>query len=130
MKIGPMAAKTRLLVADDDATLLSLLKKTLAREGFDVETARNGEEALCLLTDSGNFDLLITDVRMPVKNGEELLRDARKLCPGLKVIFITGYCEQDERGRICSQGDCEIIAKPFKIPDLLEVIDRSIAVSR
>ncbi|MEO8376207.1 MAG: response regulator [Candidatus Sumerlaeota bacterium] len=125
-----MTAKSRLLVADDDPTLLNLLKKTLVREGFEVETARNGEEALRLLADCANFDLLITDVRMPVKNGEELVRDARKLCPGLKVIFITGYCEQDERGRIASQGDSEIIAKPFKIPDLLEVIERLVAVSR
>ncbi|MCC6548072.1 response regulator [Candidatus Sumerlaeota bacterium] len=120
-----MATKTRLLVADDDPTLLSLLRKTLTREGFDVETARNGEEALDILRNHSSFDLLITDVRMPVKNGEELLRDARKLCPGLKVVFITGYCEMDERSRMCSHGDCEFIAKPFKIPDLLEVIERS-----
>ena len=120
-----MSDKIRLLIADDDNQMRSLLKKTLLKEGFLVETAANGREALGLLAAGSHFDLLITDLRMPEKNGEELLADVRKTHPDLKVIVITGYSDLSQSLRLLRNGAFEFIAKPFKIPDLLEVIDRA-----
>jgi DNA-binding NtrC family response regulator len=120
-----MSDKIRLLIADDDIQMRNLLKRTLLKEGFLVETAANGREAIGLLTAGTHFDLLITDLRMPEKNGEELLADVRKTHPDLKVIVITGYSDLSQSLRLLRNGAFEFIAKPFKIPDLLEVIDRA-----
>ncbi len=95
-----MSDKIRLLIADDDIQMRNLLKRTLLKEGFLVETAANGREAIGLLTAGTHFDLLITDLRMPEKNGEELLADVRKTHPDLKVIVITGYSDLSQSLRL------------------------------
>jgi CheY-like chemotaxis protein len=99
-----MSDKIRLLIADDDIQMRNLLKRTLLKEGFLVETAANGREAIGLLTAGTHFDLLITDLRMPEKNGEELLADVRKTHPDLKVIVITGYSDLSQSLRLLRNG--------------------------
>lgn len=120
-----MKTKFRLLIAEDDLDLRSLLQRTLTREGFDVDTAANGRDALRLLKQDPTFDLLISDIRMPEKDGEQLMDEARKLCPDLKVILITGYAELEQHYALMKKGAFDYVTKPFKIPDLLEVIDRA-----
>lgn len=124
LQINPNAP--RLLVADDDPELRHLLQKTLTREGFRVDTAPNGVEAINQLRNSGIvYDLLISDLRMPEKDGAQLLLEARTLNPTLKVIIISGCTELDQYLRLLKKGAFEYITKPFKIPDLLDVIDRA-----
>lgn len=122
-----MSAGRRLLIAEDDLEMRALLKKVLTREGFEVEIAANGREAMTFLQETGPFDLLLSDVRMPEKDGEQLLTEARALQPSLKVIMITSYGEFEQFNRLKEKGAYGYLTKPFKIPDLLDIIDRATA---
>ncbi len=115
----------RLLVAEDDGEMRALLKKTLSHEGFEVETACDGSEALDKLAQDSRFDVLISDVRMPNKDGEQLVPEVKRLYPDLKIIVISGYAELEQYLRLVHKGAFDYVTKPFKIPDLLEVIDRA-----
>jgi DNA-binding NtrC family response regulator len=120
------AAKKRLLIAEDSMEVRTLLKRTLAREGFDVETAAHGRDAIEILR--GNlapFDMMISDIRMPEMDGEELLVEAKSIQPTLRVIMVTSYGTPSEYDALRRKGAQGLILKPFKIPDLLEVIERA-----
>lgn len=119
-----MDESLRLLIAEDDAELRSLLQRTLAREGFDVATVADGAEALEELGQR-EYDLLISDLRMPRCAGDILVAKVRASHPGLKVIVMSGYAELDDFLRVIDAGAVDFVAKPFKIPDLLDVIDRA-----
>ena len=117
--------KIRLLIAEDDLDLRVLLQRTLTREGFEVQVAADGREALRILKRDSQYDLLISDIRMPEKDGEELMVEARVFCPELKVVLITGFSELKDHQALIRRGAFEYVPKPFKIPDLLDVIDRA-----
>jgi DNA-binding NtrC family response regulator len=117
----------RILVAEDDPEMRLLLRKALSREGYEVETVGDGLEAVNTLRERADFHLLVTDIRMPHKDGIEVLREVRELRPGLRVIMVTGYGELDQYLSVMRQGAFEYLTKPFKIPDLLQVVDRALA---
>jgi len=79
----------KILVIDDDPSILTMLKKMLEREGYEVDTACNGSEGLDKIEDSPP-DLLITDIVMPEKEGMELIFHLRRKKPELKIIAISG----------------------------------------
>ncbi|MEQ8821630.1 MAG: response regulator [Sumerlaeia bacterium] len=118
-----------LLVAEDDPEMRALLSKVLTREGFSVTTAQHGQDAVDYLRNGVSCDLLITDIRMPGKDGIEVLREARQLRPGLKVVMITAFTDMEIYLEVIREGAFEYLTKPFKIPDLLDVVDRAMASS-
>jgi CheY-like chemotaxis protein len=81
-----------LLLVDDNQDGLLARKSLLEEQGFVITTAMNGEEAFYALS-KGNFDLLITDFRMPKMNGLELIRRIRPLQPALGIILISGFAD-------------------------------------
>jgi two-component system response regulator PilR (NtrC family) len=115
----------RLLIAEDEAETRLLLKRTLTREGFDVAVAADGGEALEILRADDTFDVLVSDVRMPVRDGLELLKEVRRLRPKLRVVLVTAYLDVQQYYEVMKSGAFEYLSKPFKIPDLLEVLDRA-----
>jgi len=115
----------RLLIAEDEAEMRGLLRRTLTREGYDVAVAADGAEALEVLRANPDFDVLVSDVRMPVKDGLQLLKEVRQLRPELRVILITAYLDVQQYYEVMKSGAFEYLSKPFKIPDLLEVLDRA-----
>lgn len=122
---GASDMNPKILVAEDEADLRALLHRTLSREGFIVDVVEDGDEALDRLSGE-TFEVLISDVRMPRKGGEQLIPEARRLYPSLKIIVISGYTEIDMFQRLISKGANDFLTKPFKIPDLLERIDRAL----
>lgn len=94
----------------------AVFAKALRAEGYDVEDARSGGAALALL-DGGNasFDLLITDVVMPGMNGRELSERAKELQPALRVLFVSGYADDEILRRGLLYGEVELLAKPFTL---------------
>ena len=123
-----MEKQRHLLIAEDDLEMRNLLRRTLAHEGYVVDTAINGREALEFLRRHGeDVDVLITDLRMPEITGERLLSEALSILPNLKVIVITGYSQLEQHLELMKKGAYEYLTKPFKIPDLLDVIDRAAA---
>jgi two-component system cell cycle sensor histidine kinase/response regulator CckA len=117
-----------LLVAEDEEIVRNFLRKILEKAGYKVIVADNGEEAVTRFKEHDDISLVLTDVVMPKKNGKEMLDEIRKIKPGTKVVFISGYSADiiSKKGKF--EEGTEFIEKPFKKDDLLlkirEVLDK------
>jgi YesN/AraC family two-component response regulator len=114
----------RLLIVDDEAEIRDALSRHFRFLGYDVGTAGNGQEALDKLAES-KFDIVISDIVMPIMNGTALLRAIRREFPMIHVIIITGYVTQENVMTCMRHGADTCIFKPW--PDLRELEE---AVSR
>jgi len=115
----------RVIVADDEEIVLSLVRDTLEDEGLEVEVALNGPEALKLI-EATPADLIITDIRMPHMNGIELASRARELCPEVVVIFMTGYADLNSAKDAIKQGAFEYILKPFELTEIRQAVAKAV----
>ena len=109
----------RILLIDDDDSVRTMLRLTLAHFGHTVIEARNGKEGLELFQHA-NADLLITDIVMPEKEGLEVLMELRKKHPPVKIIAISGG---DYLHMAKLMGAAKVLAKPFSTNVLIEAID-------
>ncbi|HKF84273.1 MAG TPA: ATP-binding protein [Candidatus Limnocylindrales bacterium] len=109
------------LVVEDDPSVRRVVVETLARTGLDVEAAGDGAEALRLLIGGPTPDLVITDVRMPRLSGPELVREARRPWPGLRVLFVSGHTGDDTPDGFLEPGD-RLLGKPFSAEALIEAV--------
>lgn len=114
-----------LLIADDDPAICRLLQRALSREGYTVETAGNGREALDRIRRSCP-DLLLLDLMMPVMDGWELYRRLR--ADGYQELPIVVITAGERLSRATMElPDAELVPKPFDLDYLLEVIQRQLA---
>jgi two-component system NtrC family sensor kinase len=125
-RFGPASgAPRRVLVAEDDALVRGMLERLLTELGYEVRTARHGQEALDLATSSGApFDLVITDVRMPRMNGPELGRRMEERWPGIPVLYISGYDVEASTGREVAHRRSAFMRKPFDPDELARRVAR------
>ena len=101
----------------------SLVQRILAERGYEVRTARHGEEALRIaLRDPAAFDLVITDVRMPVMGGWELGRKLGERWPGVPILYISGYDVELTQAARRSTSPHAFLRKPFDSDDLLHSV--------
>ena len=107
----------RLLIVDDEAVIRDGLKRILERESYMVETCSSGYSALEIMQ-LREFDLIITDLKMPGMSGIEVLKSVRTLQPHIPVILITGYASIDTAVEAMKNGAADYVSKPFA-PDLL-----------
>ena len=114
----------RILVVDDEHGLRVTLAANLELEGFDVVDASTGPEALALLA-TGQFDLVISDMRMPVMNGLDLMRAIKRQRPALPVVLMTGFEHEQMIDQAIAEGVFTILTKPFQIGELLDVVKRA-----
>jgi two-component system cell cycle response regulator CpdR len=122
---------SRILVVDDEEPLRTLVARGLTMDGHTCLMAADGAEALdILIAEKGRFDLLLTDIRMPLMDGIALALAAKQEFPELTIMLMTGYAEQRERAKSLEAIVSEVMAKPFTIADLratvMKVIERSI----
>lgn len=110
----------RVLVAEDDPTVMSLVERLLAEQGHEVRTARHGEEALRMALQF-QVDLLVTDVRMPRMDGWELSRRLRERWPDLPVLFISGY-DIELTGSARRRTPGAFLRKPFDPDELVRQV--------
>jgi len=115
----------KILIADDDPTILSLLNKILLSKGYDVQLAENGSVADKLLK-SDKFDLLISDIKMEPVDGMQLLKKTRQMRPHVGVIMLTAYATVATAVEAMKEGAFDYIPKPFKIDELLETVKRAL----
>jgi len=118
-----------LLVVDDDSVTINLLKEVLSKEGYDVETALSGEEAIARGMDN-LFDIVITDVRMGDKDGMEVLRSFKKIVPETTVIMITAFGSIETAIEAIREGAFDYISKPFKLDEIKFTIRRALEQRR
>lgn len=116
-----------ILVVDDDSSMLSFLTKALENAGYQVTAKNNGLDALDILKNAQDIDLLLTDVVMPGMDGTELSHEAQKINPTIKIMFITGFSAATLSTKKISHINGTIIAKPFHLNDLIARIKASLA---
>ncbi|MDH5555864.1 MAG: response regulator [Alphaproteobacteria bacterium] len=115
---------TVLLVEDEDPVRL-FSARALRNKGYKVIEAKTGEAALELL-DGGPYDLLVTDMVMPRVDGAQVIREARKLLPGLPVICISGYTEESVLKEVESLDRLRFLSKPFSLKQLARAVKDAI----
>ncbi|MGD9950843.1 MAG: PAS domain S-box protein, partial [Desulfobulbus sp.] len=109
-----VAGSGRLMVVEDNAMVRELTVDVLSRGGYTVFSAESGAECLQqLIGVAAGIDLLLTDVVMPTMNGKALYKEASKLIPGLKVLYMSGYTENVIASRGVLDADVQFIQKPF-----------------
>ncbi len=113
--------KARILVVEDDVHLRKLLMEALGIEGHHVTGAESVEVAIKLL-EKENFEVLLTDVNLPGKNGLELLPICRRMYPSTYIIVMTGYASIDLSVRAMKLGASDFLCKPIAIKDLTGAI--------
>ena len=106
--------KSRILIVDDEATIRASLKESLNNDGYKVEVAETGEEALARCHGT-NFDLIITDLRLPGVSGLEILQALRNQGNHTPVIMMTAYGDVDTAVSAMRMGAYDFIPKPFKL---------------
>ena len=109
----------RILVADDEVIVRTLLTEVLTEEQYTVETAEDGKQAVDRLDDS-SFDLVITDLVMPGLNGIEVLMAVKRIDKQIPVIIVTGYPSVNTAVRLVDLGADDYITKPFNV-DLIKI---------
>ena len=115
----------RVMVVDDEAVIREGLRRTLEGEGFAVETSASGQLAMERLLDE-DFDLVITDLKMPGMSGMEVLSTLRSLRPDIPVIMITGYAMVETAVEAMKHGAADYIAKPFKPQEILAKVNSAL----
>jgi DNA-binding NtrC family response regulator len=113
--------KATLLVVDDEAIALRNLERVLSKEGYQVSTASNGQNALRLLRQQ-SFDLVLTDLKMEKVDGMQVLKRCKELDPDVEVILITGYAAVDTAIEAMKQGAYHYLAKPFKLDEVRKTV--------
>ena len=118
----------KILLAEDDQSVLDALTMVLRQAGYDVLPARSGRDALRML--SAEVDLLISDLWMPQMDGLALLDEARRSVAALQTVIITGNATVPSAVRAMKLGAFDYLTKPFTPPDLLEVVERAMEQHR
>lgn len=116
----------KILIVDDELSIVEVLKSLLTREGHIISTSADGKDALKQLKEQV-FDLLITDIRLPEIDGISLLRRARELQSHLAVIVITAYAKVDNAVEAMKNGAFDYVTKPFKFDELLLTVQRALS---
>jgi CheY-like chemotaxis protein len=113
----------KILVADDEEGARELFFTILSDEGHTITLANDGAEALALF--GGNtFDLVITDIKMPVMDGLQLVQELRKAGSKTDVIMVTAYGEVETYLKAMSLGVAEYINKPIRIKELKRIVHK------
>jgi len=118
----------RILLVDDEEPVRGFLKRALELDGHAVTTAEDGGEGLERLQDEGGaFDLLLTDIRMPIMDGIALALAAKRDFPDLTILLMTGFADQRERARGLDAIVADVLTKPFSLADLKAAVGRALA---
>lgn len=125
-----LSGRGRILIVEDESGVRDIAVTLLRSRGYDVEEAMDGEEALEILTEKpGQFDLVISDVVMPGMNGPALIKEAKDKLGNARVIFMSGYAEQELAKQLDDRA-VSFLPKPFSVRQLSELVKREIGSPR
>ena len=116
----------KILITEDEDSLRSFVARALRLDGHETHEAADGAEGLEKLM-AGPFDLLLSDIRMPVMDGIELAHQASSHFPEMKILLMTGYAEQRERADDLMTKIVDVVSKPFALPDIRKAVARALA---
>lgn len=112
----------KILIAEDEDSLRRFVSRALKMDGHDVDEAVDGAHCLDQLRDESSYDLLLSDIRMPVMDGIELAHAAAEEFPHLKILLMTGFAEQRERADSLASVVVDVVPKPFSLPDIRSAV--------
>lgn len=111
----------KLLVIDDEKSIVDLLSVVFTKEGYSVETSLSSTQALNLI-DQKDFDIILSDIKLPQKSGMEILKYVRKKKPGTAVIMITAYGTIKQAVEALKEGAVDYVVKPFDVEELKIIV--------
>ena len=121
----------RVLIADDEDSMRALVARAIGMDGHDIVTAQDGAEALEILTrEQGGFDLLLTDIQMPVMDGIALALSAARDFPDVTILLMTGFADQRERASNLNAIAHDVITKPFSAADIRTAVADALAARK
>ena len=119
----------KILITEDESALRIFVARALRLDGHETHEAGDGAEGLEKLAED-KFDLLLSDIRMPVMDGIELAHQAAERHPDMKILLMTGYAEQRERADDLASKIVDVVQKPFALPDIRRAVARALAGER
>jgi two-component system cell cycle sensor histidine kinase/response regulator CckA len=123
-------APVRVLVVDDEAIARAVATRMLEKAGFEVVAAADGDAAVQIVAEQGDFGAVLLDLAMPGKDGVETLKELGQLRGALPVILCSGYSAAEASRRFAELDVAGFLQKPFTFQGLTEVVRRVVARSR
>jgi len=120
--------KKKALVIDDEQIVLDSVRKILSQGDYEVDISLSGRQGLELAI-SRQYDIVLTDIRMPDMGGMRVLRDVKRAKPSLPVVIITGFATVKSAVQAIKLGAAEYLAKPFTPDELLKAVDSALQVA-
>src|SRR6266568_7233872 len=117
------AASVTVLVADDNEVAQRLCRRVLEKAGHKVLTASDGIEAVSLAL-ANPLDMILMDVAMPGMDGLEAMRQIKAQKPGMAIVIASAHSMASDRERFLAAGADEVLSKPFRLGDLIEVVQK------
>lgn len=118
----------RILIAEDEESLRVLVARALSELGHEVTTAVDGADALDQLARTGGaFDLLLTDIKMPLMDGIALALAAARDYPNVVILLMTGFADQRERAQNLDAIIHDVVAKPFSLAQIRTAVNDALA---
>ena len=128
VKPSDLAGQGKILFVEDEENVRTIAAKTLRKRGYTVIEAGDGEEAYEILEDGEHiFDLMVSDVVMPGMDGPTLLRKGRKLLGDAKIVFISGYAEEEFSDILAEHPDITFLPKPFTLLQLAQRVKQELS---
>ncbi len=119
---------TRILIAEDDENVRRFVAQALKMSGYDVEEASDGGLAAEIMEEEqGAFDLLLSDIKMPIMDGIGLALEVGAKYPQVIILLMTGFADQRERAHGLDALVYDVIVKPFSLADLLAKVEDALA---
>jgi len=116
----------KLLIVEDDNETITLLESILSTLGFDVETAFDGLQGINKITNN-SYDLILTDLDMPILNGYDMIEKTYSLEKNLNIIIISSYTK-DYVTKNLNNDKISILTKPFNINELIELTKKTLLI--
>ena len=118
----------KILLAEDDQSMMHFLIIALERAGHSIDARENGLQAIEALKENAGYDLLLTDIVMPGMDGIELAQKATAIQPDIKVMFITGFAAMAVKADKGNTPDAsQVLSKPFHLNDLVQQVEDLLA---
>lgn len=117
----------KILLVEDDASVRVLAARALEKAGYSVDTADDGAAGLDRIhSESGGYDLVVSDIRMPEMDGIEMAKAANRRFPGMRIMLVTGYADQRERAEELDGIIVDVVQKPFTLAEIRARVERAL----
>lgn len=123
------SAGGKVLLVEDEDMVRAVAERALTRAGYEITACANGEEGLAAIEEGGEFDIVVSDVVMPGMDGPAMVRAIRAKIPGMPVLFMSGYAEEQLR-RDIDIADMHFIAKPFSVASIGDKVGAVLSEAR